>query len=121
MRGVRPVSTVDRGDTAVARGIDLASRSKHGNYPIRRDATLDGTAMNEPLTLDTFYAYGHQGRTMFAVRSPAGMVEADLVGRIVSIRGVDHRVLAVSRQIGGAMVVGEPIGIEVAPPTNSLD
>lgn len=121
MRGARPVSTADRSDTAAARGIDLASRSKHGDYPIRRAATLDGSTMNEPLTLDTFYAYGHRGRAMFAVRSPADMAEADLVGRIVSIRGVDHRVLAVSRQIGGRMVAGEPIGIEVAPMANNLD
>ncbi len=121
MRGARPVSTVDRGDAAIARGIELASRTKHGDYPIRRAAMLDGIAMNEPLTLDTFYAYGHQGRTMFAVRSPEDMAEADLVGRVVSIRGVDHRVLAVSRQIGGRMAAGEPIGIEVAPLTNSRD
>lgn len=73
--------------------------------------------MSEPIKLDTFYPFGHSGRAMYAVRAPADMQEEALIGQIVVLDGVARRILGVSRQIGGPISVGEPIGIEVSPPT----
>lgn len=70
-----------------------------------------------PLELDMFYAYGYQGRVMFAVRAPfamSGKAEG-LVGRTIRLQGRLYVVVAVRRQITGDIAAGEPVGVEVRP------
>ena len=71
----------------------------------------------EAIELEAFYAYGHQGREMIAVRSPFAMAATaeEIVDRLVQIGGRRYRVLAVRRQISGPIAFGEPIGIAVSP------
>lgn len=67
------------------------------------------------LSLECFYAYGHNGKDMRAVRAPfASSGDApDLIGRRAEIDGAIYEILAVSRQISGPIAKGEPIGVEV--------
>lgn len=72
---------------------------------------------SEPLDLAFFYAYGHQGRAMVAVRAPFAMQGdgAGLIGRNVRIDGRQFVVRGVGRQISGPIAAGEPMGLEVEP------
>lgn len=67
------------------------------------------------ITLEAFYAYGYQGRSMIAARAPFAMSgdAPELVGRTVGIDGALYRVAGVFRQISGPIAQGEPIGLEV--------
>lgn len=71
----------------------------------------------EILEVEFFYAYGYQGRDMYAIRAPfATTADApDLIGRRVRLNGTVMRITAISRQISGPIARGEPIGIEIAP------
>ena len=67
------------------------------------------------LQLDLFYAYGHAGKSMMAVRAPfATSGEApDLIGRAAVIGGARYEIVSIARQITGPIAKGEPIGVEV--------
>jgi len=70
---------------------------------------------SDDIVLDVFYAYGHEGQDMLAVRAPFSMgpKAQEIIGRRVRAGDVYYRVVSVKRQIYGVITVGEPIGIEV--------
>ena len=63
-----------------------------------------------------FYAYGRQGRTMYAIRAPfaAPASGEGLIGRRVRIEGKLGRGVSILRQIDGPIAAGDPIGVEVS-------
>lgn len=78
-------------------------------------AAMDNPVAPPEITLESYYAYGYQGRSMVAARAPFAMSgeAAELVGRTVRIDGALYRVAGVFRQISGPIAKGEPVGLEV--------
>jgi hypothetical protein len=91
-----------------------APRGSRRNGARPQELTLSSA---DEIELESFYDYRYRGRDMIAVRAPFATTgdAPDLVGRIASIGGVRYHILAISRQIGGPIAKGEPIGIAVRP------
>lgn len=70
--------------------------------------------MDNVITLEVFYRYGHMGREMVAARSPFQVLDSsEFIGRFIRLDDRIFVVTAVGRLISGPVQKGEPLGLQI--------
>ena len=67
------------------------------------------------VAFEAFYAYGHLGREMIAVRAPHAFGETELIGALARIDGALYDIVGIGRRLVGPIAKGEPFGLAVRP------